>query len=80
VTVEMPLRLAVQGLQKSAVTQIDQVAFPGRTTPHKQGKRQERMPANVVATLRHRSRKSAQTIEKITDRIMLASIIIAGGQ
>lgn len=38
------------------------------------------MPTDVVAALCHRGGKGAPTIEKITDGIMLAGVIVTGGK
>ena len=47
---------------------------------HKQGQGQDGVPADVMTALRHRRRKGAAAIKKITDGIMLAGVIVTGGK
>ena len=79
VTIEVAVRLRGDGLQQTAVTQVDQVAFGARTTGDEQGDRQFGVIDDVVATLADPGGKHLGAVQAIADCVVLAVRVIAGG-
>ena len=78
--IEVPIRLTVQGLQQSAIAQVNQVTFPGRAAPHIQRHRQKRMAGHRVAALGHRRGKRPFAVQVVTHGIVLTVVIVARGK